>query len=52
MHITNGKQYFTYIEHAYVITKSTILPQSVKEFATRTVLEYHINENIVLKCCF
>lgn len=49
MHVANGQQYFTDIEHSYIIAKAAIFTQPIKKFSSRTKLKDHVNKNFILK---
>lgn len=49
MHVTNSEQNLTNVKHAHVITKPAIFSKPVEELSSWTVLEDHINEDLVLK---
>jgi hypothetical protein len=49
MHIADGKQYFTDIEHSHIVAKSSILPKPIEELSPRAKLEDHIDKSIILE---
>ena len=49
MHIANGKQNLGDVKHGDIVAKTTIFAKSVEELPTRTELEQHINESLILE---
>lgn len=52
MHVTNGKQNLTDVEHTNIIAKPSILSQPIEKFSTSTIFENHVNKNVILESCF
>jgi tRNA G37 N-methylase TrmD len=49
VHVANGKQDLTNVEHSNVVTEPSIFPKAVKKLSSRTELEDHINEGVILE---
>lgn len=49
MHVANSQENLAYVKHRHIITKSTIFPQSIEEFPSRTKLKDHVNESLILE---
>lgn len=52
VHVANGEQYFADVKHRNIIAKAPIFSQPIKELTSRTKLEDHVDEDIVLKGSF
>jgi len=49
MHVANGHQYLDNVEHGNVVTEPAVLSETVEELPPGTVLEDHVDEDVVLE---
>ena len=52
MHVADGEQYLTDIEHGYIIAEPSIFTKSVKKLTSRTKLKDHVDEGHILEGSF
>lgn len=50
--MAKSQQNFTYIEHGHIITEAPIFSEPIEKLPSRTILEYHVNEAVVLESSF
>lgn len=50
--MAKSEQNFADVKHGDIVAEPTILPQPVKELATGTILENHVDKAVVLEWSF